>query len=146
MPTSIILIGIGTPAAAGTFFYIPGAQGCSFTITFSANATNNSIAQYTLNGTPNSCTTPIISGHYLLGNALDSTCSVTIKATVITPGTYTIASNTANGIIFIGSGTFINTGQQSIILKASGRPNEVGDFIFTPGTNGCKFSINCTVN
>lgn len=143
---TITLIGIGTPVTAGTFYYIPGSQGCSFTITFSENATNSNIAQYTLNGTPDSCTTSIISGYYILGNSLDSTCSVTIKATVITPGNYTIVSNTSNGIIFIASGTFITAGQQNIILKASGRPNEVGNFIFTPGTNGCKFRINCTIN
>lgn len=143
---TIKLIGIGTPSASGTFTYIPGSQGCSFTIPFSVNATNNSIAQFTLNGTPDSCTTPLVTGNYILGTTLDSTCKVTIKATVITPATYSIASNAVNGIIFTGSGTFLSSGQQSIILKGSGRPNEVGNFTFTPGTNGCKFSINCTVN
>lgn len=143
---SIILNGIGTPSASGSYAYLPGSQGCAFIISFSANATNDMIAQFTLNGTPDSCTTPIIAGEYILGTSLDLSNTVTIKATVTAAGTYAIASNAINGIIFMASGTFIAAGQQTIILKGSGRPAEVGNFTFTPGTNGCKFNINCTTN
>jgi len=143
---TITLVGFGTPLSSGTFIYIPGSQGCSFSITFSANPMNDGIALFTLNGTPDSCATPIITGDYITGISLDSTCLVTIKATVTTPGSYSIASNAVNGIIFIGSGTFTTSGQQTIILQGSGRPIEAGNFTFTPGTNGCTFTITCTIN
>lgn len=137
---TITLTGSGTPVAAGTFAFIPGTNGCSFAITF-ANGTTNGIAQYTLNGAPDSCTTPIVNGYYFVGVALNATDTVIIKATVTTPGSYTITSNAVNGIIFSATGTFATIGQHTVTLKGSGKAVAAGPFSFTPGTNGCKFAI-----
>jgi hypothetical protein len=141
----ITLMGAGTPSASGTFTFTPGAKGCSFTIPFSSSETNNDIAQFTLNGSPDSCIAAAVNGSYLVGVPLDSACTVAVKATVISKGTYTISTNAVNGILFMGSGTFLNDGQQTIILKGTGRPNDAGTFVFTPGTNGCQFAVKCTI-
>lgn len=136
---TIILKGSGTPAAAGNFNFIPGASGCVFPINFTATGTGN--AQFTLNGSPDSCLTPIVSGEYKVGTALNGADSVVVKVTVITPGSYSLSTNTNNGIIFLSSGTFSTSGQHTITLTGSGKPLSAGSFTFTPGTNGCKFAI-----
>ena len=139
---TIILNTAGTPLAAGSFNYTPGASGCSFTITVTANGSTNGTAQFTLNGAPDSCTTPKVSGNYFVGVALNAADSVVIKATVTTPGSYTITTNAVNGIIFTASGTFAASGQFTVTLIGAGKPNAAGGFSFTPGTGGCKFAIN----
>lgn len=57
----------------------------------------------------------------------------TIKATVISIGTYNI-STTANGVTFSASGTFTTTGEQDIVLTASGTPILKGNNTFTINT------------
>ena len=139
---TIILKAAGTPLASGSFIYTPGASGCSFAITVTANGSTSGTAQFTLNGAPDSCTTPKESGNYFVGVALNAADSVIIKATVTTPGSYTITTNAVNGIIFTASGTFAASGQFTVTLIGAGKPNAAGGFSFTPGTGGCKFAIN----
>jgi hypothetical protein len=141
-PQSIILQGSGTPVTAGSFNFIPGAAGCSFSISFTAKSTG--VAQFTLNGAPDSCIAPVVSGTYRVGTVINATNTVVIKVSVTTPGTYTVSSNAVNGILFSGSGTFIANGQQSITLTGSGLPLKSGTFTFTPGTYGCKFTVYFT--
>lgn len=139
---AIILKAAGTPVASGSFNYTPGASGCSFTITVTANGSTNGSAQFILNGAPDSCTASKVSGNYFVGVALNAADSVVIKATVTTPGLYTITTNAVNGIIFTASGTFAASGQATVTLIGAGKPNAAGGFSFTPGTGGCKFAIN----
>ena len=139
---TIILKGAGTPIAAGNFNFTPGAKGCFFSITFTANGTTNGSAQFTLNGAPDSCVNPKVSGNYFVGLAMTDADTVVIKANVTTPGSYTITSNAVNGILFSATGIFTTSGQQTVTLKATGKPIADGVFSFTPGTNGCKFAIN----
>jgi hypothetical protein len=58
----------------------------------------------------------------------------TIKANVTTLGTYNISTSTVNGVTFSGTGTFTGTGEQDIVITASGKPIEVGEFSFTINT------------
>lgn len=139
---SIILKGTGTPSAHGKFNFVPGAYGCIFPINFTSSGTT--IAQFTLNGAPDSCTTPVINGNYVVGKVVGADNTIDIKATVTTPGDYSVTTNTVNGLLFSGAGTFSATGQQIITLKAVGTPAKSGTFVFTPGTNGCKFSLAVT--
>lgn len=139
---TITLKGTGTPLAAGNFSFMPGSNGCSFALSFTANGTTNGTAQFTLNGAPDSCTSPKVSGNYFVGIALNATDTVVIKATVTTAGSFTITSNAVNGIIFSATGTFATSGPHTVTLTGSGKPTTAGAFTFTPGTNGCKFAIN----
>ena len=140
-PQSVLLMGSGTALEAGVFTYTPGVAGCTFQITFTNTGASSGTAVFTLNGAPDSCTTPIINGKYLQGVALDTSNNVIVKATVTTAGTYTITSNAVNGISFSGTGNFAATGQQTVKLTASGTASAAGAFTFTPGTNGCQFTI-----
>jgi hypothetical protein len=139
---SVILTGSGTPVTAGSFNFIPGAAGCAFSITFTAKSTG--VAQFTLNGAPDSCIAPIVSGSYIVGTALNATNTVVVKVSVTTSGTYSISSNAVNGVLFSGTGKFTSNGVQSIALTGSGQPLKSGTFTFTPGTYGCKFAVNFT--
>jgi uncharacterized protein (TIGR02145 family) len=63
----------------------------------------------------------------------------TITATVVTAGTYNINAE-ANGIIFNAKGTFINIGDQDVILTAKGSPTVAGNHIFSLQTTPtCNF-------
>ena len=139
---TIVLKASGTPLGAGNFTYVPGTNGCSFNITVTANGALSGTAQFTFNGAPDSCITPIVSGNYIVGTVMNAADSVTVKVTVTTPGSYSVSTNSLNGILFLASGTFATSGQHIITLTGSGKPLNPGPFAFTPGTNGCKFTIN----
>lgn len=99
-------------------------------------------AKYTIEGAPSTCSPLIISGSYVVGNALDSTnyASVTVDVTLV--GQYVISTNTADGISFSASGKFSDTGRQVVSLKADGIPVTDGSFnIAIPGENGCNFNL-----
>lgn len=64
----------------------------------------------------------------------------TITASVIKVGTYNISA-ISNGVTFVGTGTFSGTGNQNIILTATGTPLVAGTNSFTLNTSpGCSFS------
>jgi len=71
--------------------------------------------------------------------------SQTITATVIKVGTYNI-STTANGVTFAASGSFTATGQQDVILVASGTPGSTTPVTYTINTSpNCNFNRDVTV-
>ncbi len=67
--------------------------------------------------------------------------TITITANVTTAGTYSITSNTVNGISFSGTGTLAVGTAQTIVLTGTGTPTAANTSSFTLGTNGCSFSI-----
>ena len=110
-------------------------------LTGTGGGTSSGTAVYTLDGAPGACTTPIVTGNYQVGTALDASNTIVLTVNVTTIGTYTISTGTANGISFSGSGTFLITGSQIIVLTGSGTPAAAGTNSFSPGTNGCSFQI-----
>jgi len=144
-PQTIALTATGTPLSSGTFPFIPGTNGCSFSVVVTGGGgSSGGTAVYTLNGAPASCTSFTPAGTYTAGTALGSGNFATVSVNVTTIGTYTISTNTVNGISFSGTGTFTATGNQSVQLKGSGTPAAGGTFTYTPGTNGCTFPITVT--
>ncbi|HUS02116.1 MAG TPA: CHRD domain-containing protein [Chitinophagaceae bacterium] len=99
---------------------------------------------------PNSlnCTTPTIAGNYDLGTALTASNTVTFPVTVGTTGSYTITSNTVNGMTFSGTGNFTSTGTQNAVLTGTGTPTNSGVQNFTVTYNGstCNFSVTVSPN
>jgi hypothetical protein len=141
-PQTIVLTGKGTPIRAGNYPYVPSISNtCNFTVSFLSGAPQ---AVFTYAGAPGNCTAPSPSGSYGIGVALGSNNYVDLAVTVTTPGAYTVSTNSANGISFSGSGSFTNTGQQSIRLIGNGTPAGSGTFEYTPSNNGCKFPISVT--
>lgn len=98
-------------------------------------------AVYTLAGSPGTCTVATVSGIYNVGTAMDISNTITISVNVTTIGTYTVSTNSLNGISFTGAGTFINTGEQTITLTGSGTALAAGNFTYAFGANGCSFSV-----
>ncbi len=98
-------------------------------------------AVFTLAGSPGNCTAALISGIYKVGTALDVSNTITISVNITNIGTYTISTNSLNGISFAGAGSFITTGEQSITLTGSGTALAAGTFTYAFGANGCSFSI-----
>lgn len=139
---SVILNGSGTPVASGnqTFAVTFGSSTCNFTINFGAGVPP---ATGTLGGAPGSCTPIVLAGTYTQGVALTSSNTVQVQVNVATTGSYTIATNTVNGVSLTGSGTFTTTGLQNVILTGSGTPVSAGsqNFIVTFGSSTCNFSI-----
>jgi hypothetical protein len=141
---TITLNGSGTPANAGNqnFAIGYGNSTCGFKINFDAPASG------ILGGGGGNCTPFVIAGIYKQGTALNSSNTVQIQVDVSTPGSYTISTNTVNGVKFSNSGTFTATGLQTIFLTGNGLPANSGlqTFAVSFGTSTCNFSITFEVS
>ncbi len=142
---NVVLTGTGTPLNAGaTVVTVTNlSTTCSYGITVQPSG-GGTPAVFTLDGAPGGCTAFALSGTYAAGVAASASNTVKLNVTVTTAGTYSITTNTANGITFNGSGT-LAAGAQQITLTASGIPAAAGTFTFNPNiTNSCNFSVTCT--
>ena len=68
-------------------------------------------AFYSFNGTPGTCSTPVVAGIYSVGTAMSSTNTITLVVDVSVKGTYSMNTTSANGVHFSGSGVFAITGE-----------------------------------
>jgi hypothetical protein len=139
---TVILTAKGTPSHAESTAFVPntGTVSCNFYLNV---APLPPPAVFTLSGAPNACAPVTVNGFYILAKPLDAANTVVIQANVATAGSYTISTNTVNGMSFTGSGVFAGTGLQSVILHGSGTPGATGTFSVTPryNTSACDFSI-----
>ena len=110
----------GTPTAIGDQEFILNTNpSCRFTRTIAAHPSSNGTAVMTVS----SCTTNP-AGTLVAGSpATGVTQSVVVNVTAA--GSYNIATEPANGIIFAASAENIPTGSQTIILTATGIPTAV---------------------
>jgi len=73
------------------------------------------------------------------GVAAPATATITLVANVTTAGTYTIFTNTINGVTFSASGTFGGTGNNTVTLSPTGTPTLGGNYTWatnlTPSIN-----------
>lgn len=141
-PQQIILKASGTPTAAGSFTYQPNITStCDFAVVFAAAPAP---AVYTLSGAPGACAPITVNGTYNAGTALNAvTNTAVVQVNVTSPGTYTLSSNTVNGMTFSASGLFTTTGLQNVTLAGSGTPTSAATSTLTPqvGTSSCTFTI-----
>ena len=102
-------------------------------------------AIYTFNGTGGICTGSAVYGNYYAGNTLTAGDTVKLQVIVDSAGTYSLATTNTNGIQFSGTGTFINTGLQTITLTGTGIPAAMGNYNFTtPKDSICSFAVTVT--
>ena len=120
----ITLTATGTPISAGNY-------------SFTTN-TNPSLSFTRESVQPSTGGQAIVTDYSIGQNILDQTPGTkqTIIANVATAGTYSITTNTISGARFIGSGTFTNTGSQTITLTLTPTPKNY-DGVYT-------FSLNTT--
>lgn len=99
-------------------------------ITASSNGTAN-VSAYTVSGTSSGTLTTGVPATGI---------TQTIIATVVSVGTYNISS-TSNGVTFAGNGTFSATGNQNVVLTATGTPTNSGSNSFSLNTvPTCSFT------
>jgi hypothetical protein len=145
---TIRLPGSGMPVNAGpqifTIHY--GSSSCAVAVSVQAPGGTVS-AEFTLNGAPDACQTPIIAGQYIAGQALTPANTIILSVNVTVAGTYTISSALSNGMTFTGSGTFPNTGgPQNVTLTGTGTPVVASNtnIPVTAGSSTCTFTIDVT--
>nr|MDQ6890522.1 hypothetical protein [Bacteroidota bacterium] len=84
--------------------------------------TGGGISSGVLGDSSGNCKPVILNGAYSQGTALTASNTVQVEVTVAVPGTYTISSNTLNGVSFTKSGTFTSAGVQNVTLAGTGTP------------------------
>lgn len=142
---NIFLKASGTPGIAGVFNYpvTNVTTSCNFSVTYTSMITN---ATYALSGSPGNCTGAVVSGTYTAGTPLNASNVAVINVNVTSPGVYTIATTTVNGISFSASGTFNITGPQQVTLNGTGTPAAAGTFNYPVSGNGNSCAIPVIIN
>ena len=143
---AVTLKGSGTPVIQGnnvfTIFF--DSTACDVTVQVLPSGSGGPAA-FTLAGAGGGCTTPTISGDYIIGTALTAANTVVLTVNVTTVGTYNVTTTAVQGMTFTGSGTLAATGNQTITLTGSGTPVAPAGNVSIPVTAGggtCNFTIN----
>ncbi len=115
-----------------------------FVSTIGGGASNNGVSTGVLGDSSGNCKPVTIAGFYTKNIILTTANTVQAQVTVASPGSYSITTNTVNGITFSKTGTFTSTGVQNVVLSGSGTPTNSGDQSFTLsyGNSKCSFKIN----
>ena len=149
---SITLKGFGNPAASGinNFLIQYDSSACNVAITVLPTGSGGPAA-FTIqsSGTPAVCSTSGATGNYIVGTALGASNTDTFTVNVTTIGTYSVTSDTVNGIWFNsnGTGTFTATGSQQLILYGHGTPTGtagIDSLRVTAGSSTCRFGVTVT--
>ncbi len=101
-------------------------------------------------GTGGACANTSVNGDYVRCVALSSAETVTIDASVLSTGTWSIATDTINGYSFMGSGIVTTTGTVSLTLSGVGTPAENQTDTFTAtitlgGNSSCTFQVTVSI-
>lgn len=115
----------------------------TFTSTIGTRIPTN-VSTGVLGDSSGNCKPAVIAGVYTKGVPLTSANTVQVQVTVTVPGTYSVTSNTINGVTFSKAGTFSSAGAQTLTLNGSGTPVNSGKQSFAIGyTNSlCGFAID----
>jgi hypothetical protein len=102
-------------------------------------------AVFSFLNTSGSCSNPVISGDYIIGSTLGTSNTVQLQVDVTTAGRFNLQTNSRSGFLFSSTGSFSDTGVQTVILTATGRPDSTGNFLFIPElAETCAFSVEVT--
>ena len=107
------------------------------------NGFNGDRATGSLGSASGQCSGSVVRGQYVSDSVVTIVIIVGINVNFSSPGTYKIETETENGFSFYDSGYMINTGLQTIRLKAVGRPIRTisTNFLVTFDTSFCSFSV-----
>src|SRR5215212_1843239 len=86
------------------------------------------LATFSLVNPSGNCTNAVVNGTYTAGISLTAANTISIKVIVTAIGSYSISSNTINGMSFSTSGNFTSTGEQTIHMPGTGTPTASGNF------------------
>lgn len=136
---TIRIIGQGTPAVVQKDSFIISTTGSEDTCPFQVDVQPNS-STYSLQ-----CTSATVNGVYKKGTSLTTSNTITMNINVSSLGSYSIVSESMNGIRFSASGIFTATGTQSITLQGTGIPNTNIDFSVKIKANTVNGNAECLV-
>lgn len=139
-PASLDLVFQGTPIAAGNTiinYSINNKTGCSVTVPV-LSGTGRASAM--------TCT-GALSGTYTSTVAMTASNTKVVNLTVSTPGTFSLRTDTVNGIYFAGTATASANGALAVTLTAVGTPAISGTFpyVVTVSSSATAF-VTCTFN
>lgn len=140
---TIQIAGQGTPLNVQTDEVSLNANGNDVTCTPAVSINVLSPAgTYTM-----SCGGGVANGVYKVGTALTASNTITLPVNASSLGSYTITTNTVDGISFRGSGTFTASGNQNVTLSGTGTPSStaVKTMTITSDSQG-GVSTTCSVN
>jgi len=92
-----------------------------------------------------SCGSATVNGVYTKGMALTASNTITLPVVVSALGSYSITTNTVDGISFSRSGTFTATGNQNVTLSGTGTPTSTADKLMTITSNSADGATTCNV-
>jgi hypothetical protein len=89
------------------------------------------------------CVIDTATGVYVKDSSVNTGNTVSVGVSVVKTGSYTIKSDTVNGLYFSASGTFSALGNNRVILRAGGRPTVVGTQIMKVfyDSSFCEFEV-----
>ncbi len=101
------------------------------------------VAAYTLAGSPDACSGAFVAGTYIVDQPLANLNTADLQVTVTQTGSYTIKTDTVNGMSFSATGEFTRLGKQTVRLVAAGKPVLAGLFSFLPKapSSNCSFEV-----
>ena len=90
------------------------------------------------------CLPITVKGNYLTDSTLIDSNYVTVQVNFSSSGSYSIATDTANGFSFSGTGVIKDSGLQNIILKGVGKPAlaQQTNFSIVFNSSVCAFSVS----
>lgn len=142
---TVVLTGSGTPIAAGNLLLNVTGGGiiCPYTV----SVVSPGASSFTFLGAGANCQQPLIMGSYAAGVPTDSSNYVVLNVDVATAGSYSVSTQTVNGITFSGTGNLSQTGVRTVRLYASGTPVQAGGYAYQSASpniigTGCIFVIN----
>lgn len=141
------ITGTFSGAATGPDGNTTGLTNGSFVANFPANTINPG-SEGVLGNADGNCTPVTIFGTYGIGMPVSNTHSVQVQVTVTTPGGFSIATNTVNGVSFSQKGVFQSAGTQNVLLQATGTPEKSGTYTYTIryGNSQCSFQLTVADN
>lgn len=91
------------------------------------------------------CLPVTVAGVYKTDSTLSTGNYIDVTADITTTGTYTIVSDSVNGMKFTATGTFTTTGINQVRLKGNGKPISAGAHVFKISYNNSICSVPVTV-
>ena len=88
-------------------------------------------ANGSLRSSAGDCLPKLVAGSFIATKALNDSNFIEVTVDVLSAGPYTIFTDSLNGYSFKASGTFANTGSNTVRLKATGKPVVSGINNFT---------------
>lgn len=96
-----------------------------------------------LQQTGSNCAISGVYGIYVKDSLLSNSNYLEVRVNIQNPGTYTIYTDTVNGMNFKAAGKFLNAGTDSVRLSGTGKPDSAGfnNFMVHYDTSLCNFSL-----